>query len=45
MNDTSKFLVAGLVAMGIWIGVQQMNTPKPKPKPVSACDATASGGG
>lgn len=46
MNNTSKFLLAALVGVGMWIGVQQMNSPKAKPKPApAACDATASGGG
>jgi hypothetical protein len=43
MNNATKALIGCLVIVGLWIGFQSVNQPKPKPAP--ACDVGAMGGG
>ena len=43
MNNTTKALIGCLAVVGLWIGFQNVNQPKPKLTP--ACDVGASGGG
>jgi hypothetical protein len=43
MSSGTKALIGCLVIVGLWIGFQSVNQPKPKPAP--ACGVAASGGG
>jgi|GEM_PF-2143707 len=44
MSNATKALIACLVLVGLWIGLQQVRQPRPKLKSTPACD-TAVGGG